>query len=118
VGRKTANVVLGVAFGIPGFAVDTHVIRLSGRLGLTKNSDPIRIESDVTRMVAPEEWTGLSLRLILHGRRICVARAPRCLECVMNDFCPASALRSRRAPRDGSKSRTRPLASGVRRNSR
>ncbi|HSO94068.1 MAG TPA: endonuclease III [Candidatus Dormibacteraeota bacterium] len=95
VGRKTANVVLGVAFGIPGFAVDTHVIRLSRRLGLTKSSDPVKIEAEVTRMVPPEEWTGLSLRLILHGRRVCDARAPRCPECLLNDFCPSSTVRRR-----------------------
>jgi endonuclease-3 len=93
VGRKTANVVLGVAFDIPGFAVDTHVTRLTRRLGLTKSTDPVKIEAEVTRMVPPEEWTGLSLRLILHGRRICVARAPRCPECVLNDFCPSSTVR-------------------------
>ncbi len=98
VGRKTANVVLGVAFGIPGFAVDTHVTRLTRRLGLTKNSDPVKIEVDVTRMVPPEEWTALGLRLILHGRRVCVARAPRCPECVLNDFCPSSTI-GRRAKR-------------------
>jgi endonuclease-3 len=96
VGRKTANVVLGVAFDIPGFAVDTHVTRLSRRLGLTKSTDPVKIETDVTRLVPPEEWTGLSLRLILHGRRICVARVPRCPECVMNDFCPTSTVRAGR----------------------
>lgn len=95
VGRKTANVVLGVAFGIPGFAVDTHVTRLTRRLGLTKNSDPVKIEADVTRMVPPEEWTALGLRLILHGRRVCVARAPRCPECLLNDFCPSSTIRRR-----------------------
>ena len=93
VGRKTANVVLGVAFDIPGFAVDTHVIRLTHRLGLTKSDDPVRIETDVTRLIPPEEWTGFSLRLILHGRRICLARAPRCPECVLNDFCPSSTVR-------------------------
>ncbi|HYM49248.1 MAG TPA: endonuclease III [Candidatus Limnocylindrales bacterium] len=99
VGRKTANVVLGVAFGLPGFAVDTHVTRLTNRLGLTRSRDPIKIEAEVTKMVPPSEWTGLSLRLILHGRRICVARAPRCPECVLNDFCPSSSLRKRRPPR-------------------
>lgn len=93
VGRKTANVVLGVAFGIPGFAVDTHVTRLSRRLGLSKSSDPVKIEAEVTRMIPPEEWTGLSLRLILHGRRVCDARAPRCPECLLNDFCPSSTVR-------------------------
>jgi len=95
VGRKTANVVLGVAFGIPGFAVDTHVTRLTRRLGLTKNTDPVKIEAEVTRMLPPEEWTAFSLRLILHGRRICVARAPRCPECVLNDFCPSSTVRAK-----------------------
>jgi endonuclease-3 len=95
VGRKTANVVLGVAFGIPGFAVDTHVTRLTSRLRLTKSSDPVKIEADVTRMVPPEEWTALGLRLILHGRRVCVARAPRCPECVLSDFCPSSTVRRR-----------------------
>ncbi|HKV30999.1 MAG TPA: endonuclease III [Candidatus Dormibacteraeota bacterium] len=95
VGRKTANVVLGVAFSIPGFAVDTHVKRLTRRLGLTKSADPVKIEAEVTRMLPAEEWTGFSLRLILHGRRICLARTPRCPECVLNDFCPSSTVRTR-----------------------
>jgi endonuclease-3 len=108
VGRKTANVVLGVAFNIPGFAVDTHVIRLSGRLALTKSQDPVKIEADVTRLIPPEEWTGFSLRLILHGRRICLARVPRCPECVLNDFCPSSTVRAgRRRPLTVKKSRVR-----------
>ena len=97
VGRKTANVVLGVAFGIPGFAVDTHVMRLTRRLGLTRRTDPVKIEADVTKLIPASEWTGLSLRLILHGRRVCVARAPRCPECVMNDFCPSSTVRAKRS---------------------
>jgi endonuclease III len=96
VGRKTANVVLGVAFGLPGFAVDTHVTRLCNRLGLTKSRDPVKIEAQVTRLVPPSEWTGFSLRLILHGRRVCLARAPRCPECVLNDFCPSSTVRPKR----------------------
>jgi len=95
VGRKTANVVLGVAFGVPGFAVDTHVTRLTRRLGLTKSTDPVKIESEVTKLIPPEEWTGFGLRLILHGRRICVARVPRCPECVLNDFCPSSTVRAK-----------------------
>jgi endonuclease III len=90
IGRKTANVILGAGFGIPGFAVDTHVIRLTNRLGLVRTRDPVKIEFQVTSMVPPEEWTGLSLRLILHGRRICDARKPLCPECVLNDFCPSS----------------------------
>jgi endonuclease III len=115
VGRKTANVVLGVAFGIPGFAVDTHVNRLTRRLGLTKSTDPVKIEADVTRLLPPEEWTGFSLRLILHGRRVCVARAPRCPECVLNDFCPSSTVRAkgRRHPLTAKPARVR-LANGRR----
>jgi endonuclease III len=94
VGRKTANVVLGVAFGIPGFAVDTHVTRLSNRLKLTDSRDPVKIEKDVCEIVPREEWTGLSLRLILHGRRICDAKRPKCDICVLNDFCPSSTTRA------------------------
>ena len=94
VGRKTANVVLGVAFGIPGFAVDTHVTRLCNRLRLTDSRDPVQIEKDVCEIVPPEEWTGLSLRLILHGRRICDAKRPKCEICVLNDFCPSSTTRT------------------------
>jgi endonuclease-3 len=93
IGRKTANVILGVAFGVPGFAVDTHVTRLTNLLKLVSTRDPVKIEQQVCSMVPPEEWTGLSLRLILHGRRICIARRPRCEECVMNDFCPSSTTR-------------------------
>jgi endonuclease-3 len=93
IGRKTANVILGVGFGVPGFAVDTHVTRLTNRLGLVRTRDPVKIEHQVCSMVPKEEWTGLSLRLILHGRRICIARRPRCEECVLNDFCPSSSTR-------------------------
>jgi endonuclease-3 len=98
IGRKTANVILGVAFGVPGFAVDTHVIRLTNRLGLVATRDPAKIEAIVTRLVPPEEWTGLSLRLILHGRRVCQARRPRCEECVLNDFCPSSLVKPKPLP--------------------
>ncbi|MHB8719175.1 MAG: endonuclease III [Candidatus Dormibacteria bacterium] len=117
VGRKTANVVLGVAFGEPGFPVDTHVTRLVGRLRLSTSQDPLQIEADVCSMVPPREWTSLSLRLILHGRRVCVARTPRCPECVLCDVCPAadlSGLRprpSKRGPirlRSGTRHRRRP----------
>ncbi len=99
IGRKTANVILGVAFDVPGFAVDTHVTRLSNRLGLVKTKDAVKIEHQVCSMVPPVEWTGLSLRLILHGRRICDARRPRCEECALNDFCPSSLLRPHPASR-------------------
>ena len=92
VGRKTANVVLGVGFGVPGFPVDTHVGRLCRRLKLTTATDPVKVEEDVCRLVPEEEWTGLSLRLILHGRRVCVAQRPRCPQCVLVDICPSSYL--------------------------
>ena len=101
IGRKTANVILGAGFGIPGFAVDTHVIRLTNRIGLVQTKDPVKIEFQVTSMVPPEEWTALSLRLILHGRRICDARQPRCGECALNDFCPSSLTRPNRRLRKG-----------------
>jgi len=92
VGRKTANVVLGVAFRLPGFAVDTHVNRLTRRLGLTRATDPVKIETEVTRLVPPPDWSDLSLRLILHGRRVCYARKPNCPGCGLNDFCPSSTV--------------------------
>jgi endonuclease-3 len=92
VGRKTANVVLGVSFGIPGFPVDTHVTRLTGRLKLTGQIDPVKIESEICAMVPAEEWTALSLCLIVHGRRVCGARTPRCGACVLNDICPSAPL--------------------------
>jgi endonuclease-3 len=99
VGRKTANVVLGVAFGIPGLPVDTHVMRLSKRLGLTRSDDPVIIEAQVCAMVPKEEWTELSLRLILHGRRVCLARTPRCEVCVLNSFCPSAFVAGGRRTR-------------------
>jgi endonuclease-3 len=92
VGRKTANVVLGVAFGKPGLAVDTHVTRLSRRLRLTASTVPVEIERDVCGIVPASQWTDLGLRLILHGRRVCDARRPRCPECVLNDICPSAEL--------------------------
>jgi endonuclease-3 len=109
VGRKTANVVLGAAFDLPGFAVDTHVKRLTKRLGLTRSTDPAQIEKDVTSMVPSAEWSGLSLRLILHGRRVCTARSPQHQVCVLRDICPSANgdLLDRR-PTPGAKPRARP----------
>jgi endonuclease-3 len=92
VGRKTANVVRSVAMGLPGLPVDTHVGRLTRRLGLTKQTDPVKVESEIGALVAPEEWGALSLRLILHGRQTCRARTPRCEECVLSDICPSSTV--------------------------
>jgi len=92
VGRKTANVVRSVAMDLPGLPVDTHVARLSGRLGLTTETDPERIERDLDAMVPAAERGRFSLRLILHGRRVCFARKPACERCVLSDFCPSSDL--------------------------
>jgi endonuclease-3 len=97
VGRKTANVLLSVGFGKPGLPVDTHVGRLSRRLGLTEEDDPVKVEMDLNRMVPAAERGALSLRLILHGRRVCLARKPRCEDCVLNDFCPSSAVPARKS---------------------
>jgi len=90
VGRKTANVVLGNAFQTPvGIVVDTHVTRVSGRLGLTKHADAEKIEQDLIPLLPREKWTGFSHRLIFHGRETCIARKPQCPECVVNDLCPS-----------------------------
>jgi endonuclease-3 len=91
VGRKTGNVIRSVAFGLPGLPVDTHVGRLSQRLRLTSETDPVKVELDLNGIVPAEERGALSLRLILHGRRVCVARKPRCGECVLVDVCPSAA---------------------------
>lgn len=90
VGRKTGNVVRSVWFGLPGLPVDTHVTRLSRRLRLTNETDPVKIEHDLGAIVPPQEWGNLSLRLIEHGRRVCIARRPRCGECVLADICPSA----------------------------
>ena len=91
VGRKTANVVLGNAFGIDeGVVVDTHVRRLSNRLGFTAHSDPEKIELDLMRTVPRRDWTVFSHLLILHGRSVCKARKPACGDCIMNDLCPSA----------------------------
>ena len=87
VGRKTANVVLGNAFGIPGIVVDTHVHRLSQRIGLTKNDDPVKIEFDLMEILPKEEWTHFSNLLIWHGRKICSARKPLCEICPIVKLC-------------------------------
>jgi endonuclease-3 len=92
VGRKTANVVRSVALGEPGLPVDTHVSRLSRLLGLTTETDPVKIEHELNPMVPAAERGLFSLRLILHGRRVCIARRPRCEECVLHDFCPSSRI--------------------------
>jgi endonuclease-3 len=88
VGRKTANVVLGTAFGQPAIFVDTHVKRLANRLGLTIESDPDRVERDLQAVLPAKEWTRFAHRLIHHGRRVCAARKPRCSVCAVARWCP------------------------------
>jgi endonuclease III len=97
VGRKTANVVLGTAFGIPtGVVVDTHVSRLSQRLGITKNKTPEKIEVDLMELLPRKEWIDFSHRLIWHGRRVCNARKPACESCSLAALCPSSTLNNER----------------------
>ena len=93
VGRKTALVVLGNAFGIPGLTVDTHFGRLMQRLGLTGEKTPVKIERDIAKLVPEEEWTMFSHRVIFHGRQVCHARTPECDACVLWDMCPAARER-------------------------
>ncbi len=90
VGRKTANCVLGDAFGIPGITCDTHVIRLSRRLGLSENSDPVKLEFDLAEIVPKRNWTAFSHLVITHGRNICKARKPNCPECPIAKHCPSA----------------------------
>jgi endonuclease-3 len=89
VGRKTANVVLGQAFGVPAVVVDTHVRRVANRLKLTQSNDPDQIEIDLGALMPKRQWTDSASRLLLHGRHVCLARAPRCRQCVLFDLCPA-----------------------------
>ena len=93
VGRKTANVVLGNAFGLnEGVVVDTHVARLSKLLGLTRQTDPVKIEQALMKLFPRDDWALLSHLLIFHGRRVCIARRPKCGECVLADLCPSARL--------------------------
>lgn len=93
VGRKTANVVLGNAFGRPAVVVDTHVTRVARRLGLSASADPVRIEQDLQRLIPKARWTVGSFHLLLHGRYVCVARTPRCEQCTVYDLCDAPEKR-------------------------
>ena len=92
VGRKTANVLRSVVFNLPGLPVDTHVGRLSRRLGLTKLEDPVKVEYELNAMLPSQEWGQFSLRLILHGRRVCDAKKPKCEDCLLEKLCPSSNL--------------------------
>lgn len=96
VGRKTANVIRSVAFELPGLAVDTHVNRVSHRLGLTEETDPVKVERDLNALLPAKDRGPFSLRVILHGRRVCVARKPLCDDCVLENVCPSSTLPTRR----------------------
>ena len=96
VGRKTGNVVRSVAFGLPGLPVDTHVLRLTHKWGLTTDDDPVKVETTLCSYLPPAEWGAFSLRTILHGRRVCSAKAPQCGACALEDLCPASTLPRRR----------------------
>mgnify|MGYP000753228529 CR=1 FL=1 len=98
VGRKTANVVLGAAFGVPGIVVDTHVARISRRLGLTEHRDPRRIEQDLMDIVPRTDWSAFSLRLVFFGREVCTARRPRCPACPLGSLCPYPAKTPPAAP--------------------
>ncbi len=99
VGRKTGNVVRSVAFDLPGLPVDTHVRRLSNRLGLTSQGDPVKIELELNAYLPGQERGRFSLRMILHGRQICDARNPQCGRCVLEDICPSSRVPRRPAGR-------------------
>ncbi|MGD9140402.1 MAG: endonuclease III [bacterium] len=95
VGRKTANVVLAGSFNKPAIAVDTHVKRVSGRLGLTRHTDPVKIEFDLMEILPRREWQPFSFIVILHGREVCKSRKPRCEDCVLEKYCPSSTLAKR-----------------------
>lgn len=99
VGRKTANVIRSVVFDLPGLPVDTHVGRLSRRLGLTRLDDPVKVEYELNALLAPAEWGQFSLRLILHGRRVCGSRTPRCEDCSLEELCPSSMLPTKKMTR-------------------
>jgi endonuclease-3 len=88
VGRKTANVILGNAFDVPGIPVDTHVGRLSRRMGLTEHDDPVKVESDLMALVPKAEWTMFGHRMIFHGRQVCQSRKPKCAGCALKEICP------------------------------
>lgn len=98
IGRKTANVILGNAFGIPGIVVDTHCGRVSQRLGLTAQKDPVKIELDLMALAPKERWTKFSLQLIWHGRRICTARSPQCPICPLLPYCDYGQKTTGKAP--------------------
>jgi endonuclease-3 len=117
-GRKTANVILGCAFSVPGITVDTHVRRLAQRLGWTKQTDPVKIEFELMEILPKRDWTPTSLRLIQHGRRVCAARKPNCPACALLEACPTGAQLtrpSRPAPRPARRAAAAQAAAAPRR---
>ena len=94
VGRKTANVILGHVYGKPAFVVDTHVRRLTKRLGFTTQTDPDKIEIEMQKILPPKDWTPFSMRLILHGRQVCIARKPNCGVCAISSDCPKIGVKT------------------------
>ncbi|MBI4126257.1 MAG: endonuclease III, partial [Deltaproteobacteria bacterium] len=92
IGRKSANAILGYAFGVPGIVVDTHMIRLSNRMGFTKHKDPVKIEHDLMTLIPKKEWTKFSSCMVWHGRRCCVARKPLCSKCPIGHLCPSYGI--------------------------
>jgi len=109
VGRKTANVILGNAFGVPGITVDTHVGRLSRRLGLTTQEDPEKVERDLMQVLPDKEWTMFSHRLIFHGRQVCFARKPNCQGCALNKICPRIGIEESHAKTQRRKEKSKPI---------
>jgi len=103
VGRKTANVILGACFDTPGIIVDTHVRRVSARLGFTNNTEPEKIEQDLMQVVPRDKWTMFSHLLVFHGRNICIARKPNCPICPVNDLCPYPKKSGVRSPEENEK---------------
>jgi endonuclease-3 len=97
VGRKTANVVLGTIWGVPGIVVDTHVRRLARRMGLTRHTDPDKIERDLMELIPREEWIAFGHRMIYHGRQVCLARNPKCDICALNSFCPKIGVKTKKS---------------------
>ena len=96
VARKTANVVIGSAYGVPtGFIVDTHVGRVSRRLELTAQKDPVKVEQDLSRLFPKRDWIDMGHRLVLHGRYVCTSKSPRCSECPLNEVCPSAEAKPR-----------------------
>ena len=110
VGRKTANVLRSVVFDLPGLPVDTHVGRLSRRLGLTKLEDPVKVEYELNALLPPPEWGQFSLRLILHGRRVCDAKKPKCENCLLEKLCPSSNLPTKKPTKKAAKKPTKKAA--------